>query len=309
MVRAAVSGGISDVAGLAVITPSYAPDIDLCRDLNRSVLDCTEPAVRHFIITPRRDLGLFARLKGPRTEVWPVDELLPRYMRAVPGANFWLNLHRPVPPVRGWVMQQLVKLAAAERVEADVLLLIDSDALIVRPVTADTFRSNGRLRFYRKDLAVDERLPRHLAWHETARRLLGLPPAQPPLPDYVSAFNVWERRTVLALQDRIQQTAGRPWLDSVAAQLHVSEFILYGVFTDEVLGDQAQVEPSASMLCHSYWHPRPLNAAGARAFIRSMPAGDVAVMISAKSGTPLDVRRAALSAPAGADSGRRNAGD
>jgi Family of unknown function (DUF6492) len=284
----------SSVAELAVITPSYAPDIDLCQDLNRSVLACTEPSVTHHIIIPRRDLGLFSRLRGPRTQVWPLDELMPRHLWAVPWVNVWLNLHRPVPPVRGWVMQQVVKLQAAAQIGADVLLLVDSDVRVVRPVTAETFRHDGRLRFYRKNGGVDEHLPRHLVWHDVARRLLGLPGTRPPLPDYISAFNVWQRSTVLALQERIEQVTGRSWLDAIGAQLHFSEDILYGLFVDQVLGERAEVEPSESMLCHSYWDTRPLNADGAERFIRAMPAGDVAVMISAKSRTPLDVRRAAL---------------
>jgi hypothetical protein len=280
---------------LAVITPSYAPDVELCRDLNASVLAHTPASTVHYIITPRRDLALFSTLRGPRTEVWSVDRLLPRYMIGVPRANFWLNLRRPVPPVRGWVMQQLVKLQAAARIEADTLLLVDSDVLFVRPVTAQTFRQDGLLRFYRKDAGVTERLPRHLIWHDVARNLLGLPHAQAPLPDYVSAFNVWDRRTALALRDRIQQVTGRPWLDAVAAQLHISEFILYGVFVDDILGERANVVPVESMLCHSHWDPSPLSLDAAERFARAVPDEDVAVMISAKSGTPLDVRRTALS--------------
>jgi hypothetical protein len=216
-------------------------------------------------------------------------------MAGVPWANFWLNLRRIAPPIRGWVMQQLVKLQAAAQIEGDVLLLADSDVVLARPVTAETFRRDGRLLFYRKDLGVDEHLPRHLVWHDVARDLLGIPHVPAPLPDYVSAFNVWDRHTVLRLQERIQQVTGRPWLDAMASQLHISEFILYGVFTDEILGDHANVEQAESMLCHSYWDPHPLSAEAAERFVRTMPADDVAVMISAKSRTPLDVRRAAIS--------------
>jgi hypothetical protein len=280
------------MADLAVITPSYAPDFELCHDLNASVLAYTPQNVTHHIVTPRRDLELFSRLRGPRTEVWPVDHLLPKYFVPVPGANFWVNVRRVALPVRGWVMQQLVKLQAAAKIGADVLLLADSDVLLVRPVTIDTFRRNGRLRLYRKDAAIDERLHRHMTWHDTARDLLDVPRAEPPLPDYVSALNVWDRATVLALQDHIQRTTGRPWLEAMAAQVHVSEFILYGVFVDEVLGGRAQVEPTDSMLCHSYWGTYPLNLTAAERFVGSKSDNDVAVMISAKSGTPLDVRRA-----------------
>lgn len=284
------------MSDLAVLTPSYAPDFELCRDLNRSVLEWMPSDVCHHLIVPARHRKMFASLQGPRTEVWTVDDFLPARMLAIPIANMWLNVRRPYPPVRGWVTQQLVKLRAAAELEADVVILADSDVLLVRPVTSDTFWDGGTVRFYRRDAAVDERLPRHLIWHGVARRLLGLPPAAPgKLPDYISAFNVWERRVVEMLRDRIESVAGRPWLDAIGSQLHVSEFILYGVFVDEVLGASADVFKTDSMLCHSYWETCPLGRDAAADFIGAMAPDDVAVMISAKSRTPLGIRREALS--------------
>lgn len=287
------------MSGLAVLTPSYAPDFELCRDLNRSVLEWTPPDVHHHVLVPRRDRELFAPLRGRRTELWTLDRLIPRRMLPVPGANLWLNLRRPLVPIRGWVMQQLVKLCAAAELGADVVLLVDSDVVFVRPVTVDTFREHGRVRFYRSDDAVGERLPRHLIWHDVARRLLGLPPAgPPPLPDYISSPHAWDRRVVLALRDRVEEVSGRPWLDAIGSQLHFSECILYGVFVDEVLGESANVFAADSMLCHNYYDETPLAPPAAASFVRSLPADDVAVMISAKSGTPLAVRREALSGTA-----------
>jgi hypothetical protein len=282
------------MAELAVITPSYAPDLELCRDLNASVLAHTPASTVHYILAPQCDLALFAELQGPRTQVWSVDQLLPRYVVGVPRANFWLNLRRPVPPIRGWVMQQVAKLQAAAQIDADVLVSVDSDVAIVRPVTAETFRQGGRICLYRKDAGVDETLPRHLIWHDVARKLLGLPPARPPLPDYVQSPNIWEPRTIRALQDRIQQVTGRPWIHAFAAQPHVSECILYGVFVDEVLGERANVAPVDTMRCHNYWDHAPLSLDAAQQFLQALPAEDVAVMISAKSHTPVGIRRAAL---------------
>jgi hypothetical protein len=280
---------------LAVITPSYAPDLELCRDLNRSVLECTPAAVRHHIVVRRRELEAFACLQGPRTELWTVDALLPRRMLALPATNLWLNLRRPYPPIRGWVMQQLVKLHAAAELGADVLLLADSDVVFVRPVTAETFRKDGRFCYYRGDNAVDGSMPRHIIWHDVARRLLGLPPAgPPPLPDYISPVNVWDRPTVLALRDRIEEVTGRNWLEAIGSQLHVSEFTLYGLFVEGVLQSDANVVAAESMLLHSYWPTTPLSREAADDFVRALPGDNVALMISAKSGTPLDVRRGAL---------------
>jgi hypothetical protein len=279
---------------LAVITPSYAPDFELCRDLNESVLRRTDSTVTHYVITPRRDLSLFSVLRGPRTEVLAVDEVMPRRMMGVPWANFWVNMRRPGPPIRGWMMQQLVKLQAATRIPADRLLLVDSDVIFARDVSAATFGRDGRVLFYRLDAGVHAAMPRHVIWHDVARKLLGLPAEQLPLPDYVSAFNVWDRGTVLALRDRIERVTGQRWLDAIGRQLHFSEFILYGVFVDRVLGEQAPVEPTDSMMCHSCWNSLPLTLPEAERFVGGLPPDDVAIMISAKSRTPLDVRRKAL---------------
>lgn len=282
------------MSDLAVITPSYAPDFEICRDLNASVLAHMPDSVEHYVITPRRDRDLFACLNGKRTTVWSVNQLLPTTVKDVPWANAWMNLRHIGPPIRGWIMQQVVKFLAAARVEADVLLLADSDVTLVRPVTVETFRPTGRLRMYRKDAAINESMSRHITWHDNARKILGIPPARPPLPDYISALNIWDRRTVMALRDRLQDTTGRSWIEAITSQLHISEFILYGVFVDEILAD-ADVEPYESMLCHSYWDTKPLSLEAAKRFAGSIRDDDIAVMISAKSRTPLYVRRQALS--------------
>lgn len=283
------------MANIAVITPSYALDFELCRDLNTSVLEHTPDSTIHYVVTPRRDLALFSVLCGPRTVVWPVDYFLPKHFLTLPG-NLWLNSRRPFPPIRGWVMQQLVKMQLASQIDGDILLLADSDVLFIRPVTASTFRLDGETIFYRKAGAVDQNLSRHCIWHKVARSLLGLPAGSPPFSDYISPFNVWDRTLVLTMQDRIHQVTGRPWMEATAAQLHISEFILYGVFVDEVLGKAAKVAPTSSMLCHSYWGHEPLTLDAARQFVGATPSQDVAIMISAKSQTPLGIRRTALSA-------------
>ena len=83
--------------------------------LNRSVLEWTAPNVDHHLVVPRWDRELFEPLRGLRTHLWTVEELLPRRMLPAKIFNVWLDPRRPYPPVRGWVMQQIVKFAAANR--------------------------------------------------------------------------------------------------------------------------------------------------------------------------------------------------
>jgi len=279
---------------LAVITPSYAPDFELCADLHRSVLRHSPDDVQHHIIVPERDLSLFGRLTGPRTVVHDEAEFLPRSIRPVPGSKYRVNLRRPFPPLRGWILQQIIKLAAAGRADADVVVLVDSDIEFVRPFSVETFRRDGVVRFYRRPDDVDDRLPRHVRWHRAARTLLGLPVAPPPYHDYVSSLLAWDPAIVRQLLTHVESVTGRRWADAVGAQLHFSEWTLYGVFVDHVLDDTARAFTVEDPLCHAYWDETPLDDTGLGRFLGSMSSDDLAVMISAKSRTPLALRRAAI---------------
>ncbi|WP_271601010.1 DUF6492 family protein [Bradyrhizobium sp. CCBAU 45384] len=277
---------------MAVITPSFAPDFELCADLNRSVLAYSADSVHHHIIVPPSDLKLFEQLAGPRTQIRCENDFLPRSFVTV--GRYRINLRRPIPPVRGWILQQVIKLAAVAASEADVVILVDSDIEFIRPFTAKTFVRNGVVRFYRKPNEIDERLPRHVIWHRVARSLLGLRPAEPPYADYVSSLLPWDPALVRRMLDRVTATTGQPWTTAIARQLHFSEWTLYGVFVDEAIGAPANSFAADDPLCLAYWGAVPLNRDGASDFLRDARPTDVAAMISAKSHTPLAVRRAAF---------------
>jgi hypothetical protein len=279
---------------MAIITKSFAPDFELCVDLHRSVLDNAPASVHHYIIVPRNDLSLFSQLAGSRTHIRCEVDLLPRSFISVPCSKFTINLHRPFPPVRGWILQQIVKLAAVAASEDDVVLVTDSDVEFVRPFSAETFVRDRVVRFYRKPKEVDERLPRHMIWHRVARSLLGLPRAQPPYTDYVSSPLGWNPAIVRQMLAQVAAVTGLPWATAIAGQLHFSESTLYGVFVDSVLGPPANSFASDDPLCPGHFGTAPLDQTTAGEFLCSLQPTDVAVMISAKSRTPLEIRRAAL---------------
>ena len=281
---------------MIVMTPSFRGDHELCADLNRSVLSCTGPEVEHHLVVPRRDLRLFATLDGPRTVLRAEEDFLPRSFVALPWVNYTVSLRAPFPPVRGWIKQQILKLAAVARTDADVVVMVDSDIQFIRPFTASTFLRDGVVRFYRQPGGVDAHLPRHVIWHQVARTLLGLPTASPPHPDYVSSLLAWSPGLLRELLERVEHTSGVPWPVAVGRQLHFSEWTLYGVYVDEVAGPPATAFAADRSLCHSYWDEVPLDERTAAAFLDGLAPDDIAVMISAKSRTPLAVRRAALRA-------------
>lgn len=288
---------------MVVVTPTYAPDIELFSDLHQSVLRCFPRHVRHMAVVPETDIRLFQRFEGPRCVVVGVRDVLPRSVLAVPfirmmNSKVWINARCPVPPLRGWIVQQLVKLSVASQMSERIVVTADSDLVFVRPVTVTTFAPDGKARLYRLDDGVGESLPRHVRWHAVAHELLGLPPPPPPpLPDYVSPLVPWDRHLVDRMLKRIEDVTGRRWTEAVGKELHFSECILYGAYADTF--EQAEnVSLTADSLCHSYWDPVigehvPLTVAQAAEWLDSLGPNDIAYMISAKSHTPMHIRRAA----------------
>jgi hypothetical protein len=288
---------------MVVVTPTYAPDLELFRDLHQSVLQCFPGDVRHLAVVPETHRALFRQFEGPRCQVLGVREVLPRSVVALPflrlnigggsPAPMWVNVRRPVPPLRGWIIQQLVKLAIANQLPEKIIVTADSDLVFVRPVTTETFTLNGLTRLYRLDEGVDDSLPRHVKWHGVARGLLGMPSAPPPpLPDYVTALVPWDRDVVKRMLRRVEEATGGRWLDAVGRELHFSECILYGVYADEF--ERAEhVSLTSDSLLYPYWETAPLTTERAATWLSDVGPTDVAYMISAKSHTSLDVRRAA----------------
>ena len=139
---------------IAVITKSFAPDFELCVALNRSVLDNAPDTVQHHVIVPRPDLKLFGRLTSARTHIRCDADFLPSAFVRVPFSNITVNLRRPFPPVRGWIQQQVIKLAAVGASEDDVVLIADSDVEFVRPFTAEDWLGSGKSQSQRAGLVA-----------------------------------------------------------------------------------------------------------------------------------------------------------
>jgi hypothetical protein len=281
-------------SGMVVITASYGPDIELFADLHASVLRHFPNDVNHYVVVPAGDLADFSRFAGPRCRVLSVSEFLPREVVDVPGLNLWLNIRSPWPPLRGWIVQQLVKIGLASDVDADAVVVADSDVVFIRPVSLNDFTRGSAVLLCRAVGVITEDLPRHMIWVQRAHQLLGLPLGSPPYNDYVGNPVPWDRRLVSAMCDRVEEVTGRPWTTAVGRNLHVSECMLYGTFVDAASGGAHPAQAEQPLRCHSYWDEVPLDLPGAVDFLAGASDEDFAVMLSAKSATPLHVRRAAL---------------
>ena len=297
---------------MAILTPSYGPDYASFARLHRSVAEHTATSVVHHVVVPQRDLKIFKPLESARLRLWTVDELLPagflvtdawaafvRRAGAFPdrAAFSAVNIRRPWPPVRGWIMQQLMKLALSTRLDADVAVIIDSDVVILRPMTADLFTRDGSVRFYAKPKAVTPAMERHMQWTRAAHRLLGLPAPEGQVhPDHVAGITTWDPALVAACLSRVENVAGAPWFATISSELHFSECILYGTFVRHFATEDQRSFTESTTLCHSYWDPAPLTEARAREFIAGFGPGDLAVLIQSNSVTSEEVTRHVLDA-------------
>ncbi|MFJ6653879.1 DUF6492 family protein [Microbacterium sp. NPDC091313] len=281
------------VRTMEIVTPSYLPDLELCRDLVGSIRSLARTPVQHRIIVPDAQRQSFAPLASDTVRVQGVGEVLPRGLVKMPRANLWLNARTPWVPVRGWIAQQIVKLAATAASAADAVLLVDSDVVFTRPFDVETYTRDGRVPLYRLPDAVDARLPRHMLWDDVARRLLGVPPSvAAQRPDYICWPCLWRPALVRDMLARIERVTHRPWWAAIARELHFSEMVLYGVYADDV---REVPDHTSDMHCVTHSDEVPLTGGGLSAFLASQADDDVAVMVSAKSGTQLAERRSALS--------------
>ena len=270
----------------AIVTPSYAPDFERCRLLSETVERHVTGNYHHYLIVDHRDRQQFQSLEGPRTTVVTVESVVPWWLRRPPLARrWWLSLK--TPPVRNWILQQVVKLSVAEFIEADAYIFVDSDVAFIRPLCVETLSQDGGLLLFRVEGAA--RLPTHGPWHQTAAKLLGLPPSDYFGATYIGNLITWRRETLKLLYRHMESVTGLPWIEAVCRQWHLSEYILYGIFVEHVLKTESGHHYSDIPLCHISWDYTLKSDADLAGFFSEVWPEHVAVMVSSKQ--QIDVTR------------------
>ncbi len=278
---------------ISVVTPSFSRDYALCRDLNDSILTHFPASTVHFVVVDRSDLPLFASIAGERTVVVAVEDVLPRGFAKVPFSKKWWFSRSAMLPARGWLIQQLVKLAMPEYLGDGVIVNVDSDVRFVRAVDERIFIHDGKTRLYRKPGGIVEGMD-HVKWHRTVARLLDVRPETVPMNDYVGNMISWNRRLALAMRTRVEAVTGLPWHVALVRARTVSEYLTYGLFVDKHVGaDAAGVWIDERSWCHTHWGPGRLSEQSYAAFVDAMPDDDVAFSIAGYTGTdPAILRKA-----------------
>ncbi|HET6413602.1 MAG TPA: DUF6492 family protein [Anaeromyxobacter sp.] len=269
------------MAHVVIVTPSFRFDLERCELLAEGVARFAAKEFRQVVIVPRMELGLFRDRVGRfGATVLPEEELLPSWLLRLPFSRKW-QLSPRGWPVRGWIRQQVMKIAFACHSTADALLFADSDTCIVRPVDGSLlFRPGGRVRLIADP--ADGNVPTHHAWYQGAGRLLGLPPEDYSGFGFIGNLVPWVPDVARSMVWRLQEVNGVDWRWLLLHQRTLSEYVLYGVFVQKVLGfDAARHLPEAHKQVLETWTDQ-LSDEGLVRFFSTIGPQHVAVHVQSK---------------------------
>lgn len=274
----------------ALVTPSFRLDLDRCSLLVESVERWVAPHVRHYLVVDRRDVTMFRPLASSRTSILVVEDIVPRWLFRLPTIRrFWFSTR--TLPVRNWILQQMVKLSIPSAVQEDVLLCADSDVFFVAPYDPRTFERDGKVPLFVEN-GQRGLIRFNDEWHRVAAGLLGLAPEQSYDTNYIGNVIPWRRDIALRMQQRIAEVAGKSWQLALTRRLVFAEYILYGVFSQCVLGHDGGQWDDGTLRTLSYWGTTPLSIAGLEELRGQRQSQHHSVMISAKSKTSTgDIRK------------------
>lgn len=283
----------------ALMSASYAPDFDRCRAMCESVDEHMKGDWHHYLLVDSEDVQRFRQLAGERRTVIDQRELLPWWLRAVPdpfrpGRKLWL---RPFGrPLRGWHIQQLMKLAFCRQISEPAMIAIDSDVMLVRDYDPARLWNDGRMRLYSKTGEIDETIRSdHISWLAHSDRLLGIGPYRLPANGYIDSMVSWRTDTARSLLAHIEARNGCQWQRAVTQSRAFSEYIIYGRYVEEVLNGAGH-EPVEDPFCHVVWFDDIYthDMDGLRRFVGDLGPKQIGIGIQSFIGYDLDDIRSAL---------------
>lgn len=268
----------SDASRIAIVTPTYLPDLARCELLVESLQQCS-PGLRHILVVDRCDLAHFRHL-GDRATILQSEALLPRWVKRIPGRrSIWLSPW--ARPTRGWIVQQILKIAAAATLEHEISVFCDSDVAFIRPFSINEIVGRGPVGL----LDVDYVTPQVEDWTAVAARLLGVEPSETPARGHVGNMITWRRENVRSMIERISEVSGTGWQRAILRLPTFSEYILYGVYCRAVLGYQRSGHvPSTTPLIKGSWGLDLTREDALQRFFSDFDTDTVGVMIHSRDG-------------------------
>jgi len=264
---------------ISLVTPSYGPDFERCKVLCESVEKFVSNYKKHIIIVDNKDYNLFKTLRSSKTEIIIKEDYLPEWLCKMPLSKKWWFSFKTLP-VRGWILQQIVKLSMAEILSDELFLFVDSDVAFIRTFNAASVVQNNQIRLYsapRKSQDYHDK--RKQKWHLHAAKMFAITDTSLLTQDYISQLVVWRRDTLTHLTQFIQESHQRPWKEVLCGTLDFSEYTLYGIFAEHILKENSGHFTTAQELCYCSWHQDIQNSGELQTFLDSVPNNYKSVLI------------------------------
>jgi hypothetical protein len=308
---------IYEMNPVALLTPTYGRDLEICTLLCESVDRHVTSFSKHYLLVPDSDVPLFAPLASERRVVIPASTFLPGWLRPLPRVvqrkrrQFWWSFR--AKPVSGWHVQQFLKIAATISLPYERYCILDSDVVFFRDFDLARFEYPNSIPLLTMANEVTADQPRHSRWLETSHQLLGLPTPPFPAADYIGHIIFWDKQTTRGLTSRIEAVTGFEWIEALCRTREFSEYMLYGYFVQNDPASLLRHTVVPATPCVSYWDDPTLSQGELNQLLRRADRNDVAFSIASFSGTPVDTIRAAIAeidailAPAATDQPRGRA--
>ncbi|MCF2906677.1 DUF6492 family protein [Octadecabacter sp. CECT 8868] len=270
-----------------IVTCSTASDFELFAPLAASIDKHVDADVHHKVVVPRADLAMFAPLASARRSVIAQEDLLPsRLFKSPPFlkhlARLRAGFRRPfyltskAQVVRGWMLQQFLKIHMTQTSDAAAVLHVDSDVCFVRPFSAKDAFADGKVTMFW--VQGNTRNPKHSDWVEGSCKFLGVPTPIEHKAHYIENCVMWSTDVARAMVKRIEDTHEKTLFDVIVEAETMSEYYLYGLFAD-LFPDDAPLAREPVSYCNSYWPRSPGAAVSTEVFMRRLQPKHCAVAV------------------------------
>ena len=262
----------------ALFTVTWRGDIFAFKQLCNSI-DRWMPDVRHIVAVDHSDVALFSEFAGPFREIVDCSEFLPSLHEfSLFGRRLWWKF--PFHIIRGWIYQQLSKIAIVSTFDEAAIVIVDSDVVFIRKLETGDIFDNSSVVYFRNLGASSGPPSQSSRWHDAAATTLGLPMRGYTGADYISGAVIWSTDVVRAMLHRIESIHGGKWLKPLLRHLRISEYVTYGVFCDHVSGPhRTLISPTPAELAHCSWNYDFDESGGVEMFVSELPDDAAAVLV------------------------------
>lgn len=236
-----------------IVTPTFTLDYERCKRLVDSVERHVTGIQKHVLIVDAADRDRFADLERGRVELVTKESCLELKFRRFPLQKKWW-VSRSTIPFRGWILQQVVKLAYAYNSDADAVVFADSDVMFVDDFDCARLWNGKALRFFRAQRRLHQYTDnRHVNWYDHGVRVLGLDPDYRQTGAYIAQLNAMKPSVVRAMCHKIEYINKCSWQRFLLNCLDFSEFVLYGLHVESSPHALENHYFDDQQLCHSSW--------------------------------------------------------